>query len=58
MDLEGAHGLRMEILFDLLPLATHILFVSNSIALHVYDLCLAWTWFVIQTEFEYLVCNV
>ena len=26
----------MEILFDLLPLATHILFVSNSIALHVY----------------------
>ena len=38
MDLGGAHGLRMDILFDLLPLATHILFVLNSIALHVYDL--------------------
>ena len=38
MDLGGAHGLRLDILFDLLPLATHVLFVLNSIALHVYDL--------------------
>ena len=38
MVLGGAHGLRMEILFDLLPFATHVLFVLNSIALHVYDL--------------------
>ena len=58
MVLGGAHGLRMEILFDLLPLASHVLFVSNSIALHIYALCLAWTWFVIRTGFENLVCNV
>ena len=38
MDLVGAHGLHMDILFDLLPFATHVLFVLNSIALHVYDI--------------------
>ena len=47
MDLGGARRLRMEILYDLLPLATHVLFVLNSIALHVYTLCLAWTRLVI-----------
>ena len=47
MDLGGAHGIRMEILFALLPLATHDLYMSNFVALHVYALCLAWTRFVI-----------
>ena len=58
MDLGGAHGLRMEILFDLLPLATHVLLVLNSIALHVYALCLAWTRLVICGLNLNLVCNV
>jgi len=56
MDLGGAHGLRMDILFDLLPLATNVLFASNVV--HHNALCLAWTRFVISTEFEDLVCNV
>jgi hypothetical protein len=33
-DLGGAHGFLMELIRFLLPLATHILFVLNSIALH------------------------
>ena len=41
LDLGGAHGLLMEIIRFRLPLATLIPFVLNSIALHVYDLCLA-----------------
>ena len=42
LDLEGAHELRMEILFVLLPLATQDLFVLNSfcLALHVYIIVL------------------
>ena len=31
MDLEGAYGLHMDILFDLLPLVTHELFMSNFV---------------------------
>ena len=31
MDLGGAYGLRMDILFDLLPLVTHELFMSNFV---------------------------
>ena len=37
----------MKKLFALLPFATHDLFMSNFVALHVYTLCLAWTRFVI-----------
>ena len=45
LDLGGAHGLHMEIIRFRLPLATLVPFVLNSIALLVYDLCLAWTRF-------------
>ena len=66
LDLGGAHRLHMEIIPFRLPLATLIPFVLNSIALHVYALCLAWTrfviygldlniWFVICDELRWLV---
>ena len=62
-ELMTSFGDHLEILFALLPLATHDLYVSNSIALHVYALCLAWTrfviwtwtWFVIRDELRSLV---
>ena len=40
LDLGGAHGLLMEIIRFRLPLATRA-YLCCSIALHVYDLCLA-----------------
>jgi hypothetical protein len=49
----------MEILFDLLPLATLVLLVSNSVALHVYiivfhglDLC-----FKLDLRFWFVICD-
>jgi hypothetical protein len=48
-DLGGAHGFLMELIRFFLPLATHILFVLNSIA-WTYALYLAWIWLVICDE--------
>jgi hypothetical protein len=47
--LGGAHGFLMELIRFRLPLATHILFVLNSIA-WTYALYLAWIWFVVCDE--------
>ena len=61
MDLGGARRLRMEILFDLLPLATHFICVELyciaclwSIVSHGFVIW-TWIWFVICDELCWLV---
>jgi hypothetical protein len=49
MDFSWNDGFLMELIRFLLPLATHILFVLNSIA-WTYALYLAWIWLVICDE--------